>query len=97
MSSNFTGLARSLKGSRLKRDLRTSKMGYEFDSSEDIWQLDGSTKLNLGRMRDIDHDTAEGLRKHYADMRKSFPQVLPIMHLDSSMPTAILLVIEMSV
>lgn len=42
---------------------RTSKMGYKFDFNASIWQLDGSISLNLGRMRKMDIQTAEGLRK----------------------------------
>lgn len=53
----------SFKDKRLKPDWRTSKMGYKFDCNDDVWQLDGSTKLNLGRMREIDWETAKGLRK----------------------------------
>jgi hypothetical protein len=52
-----------LIGQRVKPDWRTSKMGYKFDLNDDVWQIDGSTKLNLGRMRDIDETTAHGLRK----------------------------------
>ena len=42
---------------------RTSKMGYKFDCSDDLWQLDGSITINLGRMRDLDDGTREGLKK----------------------------------
>ncbi|MDO9144641.1 site-specific integrase [Rhodoferax sp.] len=41
---------------------RTSKMGYKFDRRSDIWRLDGSKTINLGRMRDLNGTTAEGLR-----------------------------------
>lgn len=44
-------------------DWRTSKMGYQFDCNETFWQLDGSTKINLGRMRNLDYATRDGLRK----------------------------------
>ena len=44
-------------------DWRTSKMGYKFDFNESIWQLDGSLTLNLGRMRKMETQTSEGLRK----------------------------------
>lgn len=46
-----------------KANFRISKMGYEFDSSLDIWELDGSRVLNLGRIRDIDGSTQDGFRK----------------------------------
>ncbi|TKB51187.1 hypothetical protein FCL40_01120 [Ferrimonas sediminicola] len=46
----------------LAPDWRKSKMGYEFDVNSDIWQLDGSVSLNLGRMRNLDDDTRLGLR-----------------------------------
>lgn len=42
---------------------RTSKMGYKFDFNADTWILDGSTKINLRRMRKVDNQTSEGLRK----------------------------------
>lgn len=42
---------------------RTTKMGYKFDFNALIWQLDGSISLNLGRMREMDIQTSEGLRK----------------------------------
>lgn len=45
-----------------KSDWRISKMGYQFDSNADFWQLDGSIKLNLGRMRYLDDTTRDGLR-----------------------------------
>lgn len=48
---------------RHKSDWRISKMGYEFDANEDHWQLDGSITINLGRMRNIDDATREGLRE----------------------------------
>jgi integrase len=38
-------------------------MGYTFDSASDNWLLDGSTTINLGRMRDLDSNTQGGLRK----------------------------------
>ena len=43
-------------------DWRTSKMGYKFDREADIWQIDGSMTINLGRMRDLDNKTQDGLR-----------------------------------
>lgn len=46
-----------------KSNLRISKMGYEFDENEKLWQLDGSITINLGRMRNLDDATREGLRK----------------------------------
>jgi integrase len=42
---------------------RTSKMGYKFDFNALIWQLDGSISLNLGRMRKMESQTVEGLRR----------------------------------
>lgn len=53
---------RQVSASRLKPDWRTSKMGYKFDRNDDVWQLDGSTTINLGRMRDVDEITSEGLK-----------------------------------
>lgn len=44
-------------------NLRISKMGYEFDENEQLWQLDGSITINLGRMRNLEDTTREGLRK----------------------------------
>lgn len=41
---------------------RRSKMGYEFDFHADVWQLDGSIRLNLGRMRELNSETRNGLR-----------------------------------
>jgi hypothetical protein len=38
-------------------------MGYQFDCNENFWQLDGSVKINLGRMRNLDDATREGVRK----------------------------------
>lgn len=46
-----------------KPDWRTSKMGYKFDRNIDRWQLDGSTTINLGRMRNLNVATRDGLRK----------------------------------
>lgn len=44
-------------------DWRASKMGYKFNYCDDIWQLDGSITVNLGRARKLDSATSEGLRK----------------------------------
>lgn len=41
---------------------RTSKMGYKFDRCADLWQIDGSLKINLGLMRELEDTTKEGLR-----------------------------------
>jgi len=44
-------------------DWRISKMGYKFDANDDVWRLDGSLTINLGRMRILDDETHYGLRK----------------------------------
>lgn len=50
-------------GQRLNPDWRTSKMGYKFDRNDDVWQIDGSTKIMIGRMPNVDDATANGFRK----------------------------------
>lgn len=39
-----------------------SKMGYDFDFNFDLWQLDGSTRINLARLRELDEDASVGIR-----------------------------------
>jgi integrase len=39
-----------------------SKMGYDFDKSSDVWQLDGSITVNIGRLKGFDFSTREGIR-----------------------------------
>lgn len=41
---------------------RKSKMGYDFDMQTDIWELDGSTTLNLGRLKGFDDVTRKSIR-----------------------------------
>ena len=47
------------------RLLRKSSAGYEFDENSDLWQLDGSIKVNIGFLADLDVEekTIEGFRK----------------------------------
>jgi len=37
-------------------------MGYKFDRLDDLWELDGSIKMNLAVMRNVSSDTKQGLR-----------------------------------
>ena len=39
-----------------------SKMGYEFDYFEEVWELDGSYKINLSNLRPLDKRTEKGAR-----------------------------------
>jgi integrase len=45
-----------------KPNWRKSKMGYEFDSNSDSWQLDGSAIINLGRIPNVSDCTSKGFR-----------------------------------
>lgn len=54
-------------GSKIYSDLRRSKMGYKFDSLDDVWQVDGSEKIFLGSLLEPDNSEASlGLRKALA-------------------------------
>lgn len=37
-------------------------MGYKFDRNADVWEIDGSTTINLGLMRDVNDVTSDGFR-----------------------------------
>ena len=63
MGNAFTMSSEVPFGRALEPEWRTSKMGYKFDSNSDIWQLDGSTRINLGRMRGLEDTTKAGLRR----------------------------------
>lgn len=51
-----------ITGKSSKPNWRKSKMGYEFDSNTNIWQLDGSIRVNLGTLRELDEATSKGIR-----------------------------------
>lgn len=62
MSPILNRSSQVLVGNPLQPNWRTSKMGYKFDCNEDVWQIDGSTTINLGPMRDLSDDTFGGFR-----------------------------------
>lgn len=62
MGNAFTLSSEVPFGRALEPEWRTSKMGYKFDRRSDLWRIDGSKNINLGRMRNLDNATKDGLR-----------------------------------
>ncbi len=50
----------------LAPEWRKSKNGYDFDVNSDIWQFDGSLRLNLYYLVELDDTTSLGVRKTLA-------------------------------